>query len=159
MHECIESFIWRVGPILQVVNWEYAKPSANMWCWSLNMLLAAPLPIYHPPCIPLSHLSRECATTVYKVNNKTLGLFFSCNIMVFDFLHFVFSQVQYINYCWKHYVERLRINFYIFFVVVINWKENKEVCTIYFELRISMKKPNIFMEFFYVSVQKQIIQF
>ena len=42
------------------------------------------------------------------------------DIMAFDFLHFVFFQVQYIHYCWKHYVERLRRNFYIFFIEVIN---------------------------------------
>ena len=36
---------------------------------------------------------------------KSLGLFLSGDIMVFDFLHFVFFQVQYIHYCWKHYVE------------------------------------------------------
>ena len=33
---------------------------------------------------------------------KTLGLYLSVDIMVFDFLHFVFLQVQYIHYCWKH---------------------------------------------------------
>ena len=47
--------------------------------------------------------------------SKILGLFFSGYIMVFDFLHFVLFQVQYIHYCWKHYVERLRRNVYIFF--------------------------------------------
>ena len=31
----------------------------------------------------------------------------------------------------------------------INLKENKEVGTICFEIRIPMKKPKIFMEFFY----------
>ena len=40
---------------------------------------------------------------------------FQCWYYGFDFLHFVFFQVQYIHYCWKHYVERLRRNFYIFF--------------------------------------------
>ena len=45
----------------------------------------------------------------------TISLFFSVDIMDFDFLHFVFFQVQYIHYCWKHYVERLRRNFYILF--------------------------------------------
>ena len=39
---------------------------------------------------------------------------------------------------------------------VINWKENKEVGTICFEIRIPMKKPKIFMEFFYVSFQKKL---
>ena len=66
------------------------------------------------------------------------------DIMAFDFLHFVFFQVQYIHYCWKHYVE---ISAY-FYMEVINWKENKEVGTICCEIRISMKKPKIFMEFF-----------
>ena len=37
----------------------------------------------------------------------------------------------------------------------INWKENKEVGTISFEIRIPMKKPKIFKEFFYVSFRKK----
>ena len=37
---------------------------------------------------------------------------------------------------------------------VIIWKENEEVSTICFEIRIPMKKRKIFMEFFYVSFQK-----
>ena len=37
---------------------------------------------------------------------------------------------------------------------VIIWKENEEVSTICFEIRIAMKKRKIFMEFFYVSFQK-----
>ena len=89
------------------------------------------------------------------LQKKTLGLFLSGYIMVFDFLHFVFFQVQYIHYCWKHYVGRLRGNFYIFFMEFINWKENKEVGTIYFEVRIPMKKPKILMEFFYGSFWKK----
>ena len=40
-----------------------------------------------------------------------------------------------------------------------NWKENKEVGTISFEVRIPMKKPKIFMEFFYVSFRKKNIYF
>ena len=40
---------------------------------------------------------------------------------------------------------------------VINWKENKEVGTICFEVRIPMKK-NI-LEFFYVSLLKKPIIF
>jgi hypothetical protein len=40
---------------------------------------------------------------------------------------------------------------------VITWKENKEVGTICFEIRISMKKPKIFMEFFYVSFRKKYL--
>ena len=38
----------------------------------------------------------------------------------------------------------------------IIWKENKEVGTICFEIRIPMKKPKIFMEFFYVSFRKKL---
>ena len=37
---------------------------------------------------------------------------------------------------------------------VINWKENKEVGTICFKIRIQMKKQKIYMEFFYVSFGK-----
>ena len=51
--------------------------------------------------------------------------------MLFDFLHFVFFQVQNI-----HYVE---ISTYVS-MEVINWKENKEVGTICFEIKIPMKK-------------------
>ena len=44
-------------------------------------------------------------------HREALGLFFSVDIMVFDFLQFVFFQVQYIHYCcWKHYVQRLDRN-------------------------------------------------
>ena len=39
---------------------------------------------------------------------------------------------------------------------VIIWKENKEVGTICFEIRIPMKKTKIFLEFFYVSFRKKI---
>ena len=53
--------------------------------------------------------------THYVSINTVLGLFFSGDIMVYDFLHFEFFQVQYKHYCWKHYLERLRRNFYIFF--------------------------------------------
>ena len=42
---------------------------------------------------------------------------------------------------------------------VINWKENKEVGTICFEVRILMRKPKIFTEFFYVSFQENIFKF
>ena len=45
-----------------------------------------------------------------------------------------------------------------FFMESINWKENKEVRTICFEIRIPMTKPKIFMEF-YVSFRKQIFLF
>ena len=41
----------------------------------------------------------------------------------------------------------------------INWKENKEIGAISFEVRISMKKPKIFMEFFYVSFLKWLFIF
>ena len=40
---------------------------------------------------------------------------------------------------------------------VINRKEIKEVGTICFEVRIPMKKPKIYMEFFYLSFQKILI--
>ena len=70
-----------------------------------------------------------------------------------------FFEVQYIDYCWKHYVERLRRNLYIFFLEVINWKENKQVGTICFEIRIPIKKPKIFMEFVYLSLQKWLFIF
>ena len=42
---------------------------------------------------------------------------------------------------------------------VINWKENKKVVTICFEIRIPKKKSKIFMEFFYVSFQKWLFIF
>ena len=37
---------------------------------------------------------------------------------------------------------------------VINGKENKEVVTISFEIRISKNDPKMFIEFFYMSFQK-----
>ena len=79
----------------------------------------------------------------------------------FGFCYFAFCvfQVQYIHYCWKHYVERLHRNFYIFFMEVSNWKENKEIGTISFEVRIPMKKQKIFLESFYVSFRKQLSKF
>ena len=40
---------------------------------------------------------------------------------------------------------------------VINWKENKEVGTICFQIRIPMKKPKLFLEFFYVSFRKNYL--
>ena len=73
-------------------------------------------------CIYFSgHIAKACTTHIRAPNanpqfcNKwvlMVGLFFSVDIMVFDFLYFVFFQVKYIHYCWKHYVERLRRNFY-----------------------------------------------
>ena len=42
---------------------------------------------------------------------------------------------------------------------VSNLKENKEIGTISFEVRIPMKKPKIFMKFFYVSFWKNIFIF
>ena len=101
---------------------------------------------FNPGFMPKSATARR--------RQRTLGLFFSADILVFDILHFVFFQVQYIHYCWKHYIERLRRNFYILFMEVSNWKENKEICTISFEVRIPMKKPKIFLESFYVSFRK-----
>ena len=103
------------------------------------------------------HLNFSTSTVPYTFLMK--GLFSTGKILLFAFQHFVFFQVQYIYYCWKHYVERLRRNFYILFMEVINWKENKEVGTICFEIRIPMKKPKIFMEFFYVSFQKYLFIF
>ena len=44
-----------------------------------------------------SHDFRFRSLHVHYIQN--LGLFFSVEIMVFDFLHFVFFQVQYIHYC------------------------------------------------------------
>ena len=44
-------------------------------------------------------------------SKESIGLFLSDYIMVFNFLYFVFFQVQYIHYCWKHYEERLHRNF------------------------------------------------
>ena len=49
-----------------------------------------------------------------------LGLFFSVDIMVFDFLHFVFFQEQYIHYCWKHYVDDMKR----FFVTHFTWTKS-----------------------------------
>ena len=42
---------------------------------------------------------------------------------------------------------------------VINWKENKEVGTICFEVKFPMKKPKIFLEFFNVSFRKKLFIF
>ena len=69
--------------------------------------------------------------------------------MVFDFLHFVFFQVQYIHYCWKHYIERLLTIYTHFFKEVINKKENNEVGTICFEISIPMKKQKYLWNFSY----------
>ena len=74
-----------------------------------------------------------------------------------DFLHFGFFQVySYIiagNNTYKDYVEIFKYSC----VEVINWKENKEVGTIYFEIRIPMKKPKIFLEFFCERFQNKIL--
>ena len=71
------------------------------------------------------YFTTQLFTGVYRNMNNTvllnfqvdlsLSLFFSVDIMVHDFLHFLFFQVQYIYYCWKHYVERFRRNFHILF--------------------------------------------
>ena len=51
-------------------------------------------------------------TILHKINFiLVLRLFFSGDIMDFNFLHFVFFQVQYIHYWWKHYLETLSRNF------------------------------------------------
>ena len=87
-------------------------------------------------------------------SNSTVGLFFSVDIMVFYFLHFVFFRVQYIHYGWKHYIKDY-IEISVYFVMeVIDRKENMEVATICFEVRILMKKTKIFMEFFHISFQQ-----
>ena len=134
----------------------------DLWRWPFDSLNSDalwplwPLPIEEPwlPCLLTQWSWGYCTLWLPCLLTPPLGLFLSDDIMVFDFLHFMFFQVQYIHYCWKHYVERLRRNFYIFFMEVINWKENKKVGTICFEVRIPMNKPKIFMEFFYVSFQK-----
>ena len=73
-----------------------------------------------------------------KIRLQSSGLFFSDNIMVFDFLHFVFFQVQYIIAGSITYKDCKVISTY-FFAEVITWKENKEFGTICFEVRIPMK--------------------
>ena len=92
----------------------------------------------------MQYMMKEHCSSLY----ISVGLFFSVDIMVFDFLHFVFFQVQYKHYCWKHYVERLRTQkfLHIFFTGVFNRIENKEVGTICCEVRIPMKKTKILME-------------
>jgi hypothetical protein len=60
-------------------------------------------------------IKRFCNFKSEAILLSSLGLFFSGNIMVFDFLHFVFFQVQYIHYRWEDYIARLHGNFYIFF--------------------------------------------
>ena len=42
---------------------------------------------------------------------------------------------------------------------VSNLKENKEIGTVSFEVRIPMKKQKIFLESFYVSFRKQLSKF
>ena len=37
--------------------------------------------------------------------HKTWALLLSDDLLDCDFLHFGFFQVQYIQYCWKHYVQ------------------------------------------------------
>ena len=56
----------------------------------------------------------------------------------------------------EHFVERL-CSFCILFMGAINWKENKEVATTSLEVMILMKKPQIFLEFFYVYFWKKNI--
>ena len=55
----------------------------------------------------------------------------------------------------KDYIE---ISTY-FFMEDINRKENKEVGTICFKVRIPMKKPKIFMESFHINFQKYLSRF
>ena len=56
------------------------------------------------------------------------------------------------NIMYKDYVEIFTYSC----IKVINWKENKEVGTICIQVRIPMKKPKIFLEFF-SEVSKKII--
>ena len=69
----------------------------------------------HMTCT-LDRLARKVLCVSTKDKQFLRGLIFSVDIMLFFyfFLYFVFFQVQHIHYCWKHYVERLRRNFYIF---------------------------------------------
>ena len=55
--------------------------------------------------------------------------------------------------------ENIMLNDYVemflySYMEVLNWKENKNVGSICFEVRIPMKKTKIFMESFYVSLKK-----
>ena len=81
----------------------------------------------------------------------SVGLFFSLDILVFDFLHFEFSKCNtYIiagNITLKDYVE---ISIYLF-MEVINWKENKEVGTLCFEVRIPTKGWDDAQSFLYAT--------
>ena len=43
------------------------------------------------------------------------------------------------------------------FMEVLNWKKNKKVCTICFEVWIPMKKQKITREFFNVGFQKKYL--
>ena len=74
-------------------------------------------------------------------------------IILFNTVNIHSSKVKKITY--KDYIE---ISTY-FFMEVINWKENKEVGTICFEVRIPMKKTKIFLEFLYISFRKKICIF
>ena len=57
-------------------------------------------------CYPFNQkIVQSLCHDVIRKMSQALGLFFSVDIMVFDFLHFVFFHVQYIHYCWKHYIE------------------------------------------------------
>ena len=67
--------------------------------------------------IIMKHENKVDGEMRVRFSGKTsIGLFFSVDILSFYFLHFVFFQVQYIRYCWKHYVE---ISAY-FYMEVIN---------------------------------------
>ena len=72
------------------------------------------------------------------------------------FCIFCFSKCN--TYCWKHYLERLRKNFYIFFNGSLQVKREQgglHYHAIVWDKR-SSEKPKIYMEFFYVSFQKNI---
>ena len=90
-----------------------------------------------------------------------------CSVTIFGFLEFLWVglfHVQYGDYFWNatiyQFKTRLRRNFWRILVLgVLNCKENKEVGTICFEVRIPKKKTKIVMEFFYVSFSKWLFIF
>ena len=85
---------------------------------------------------------RYCSVAIFRIVIFCILGFSKCN-----------SYVIAGNIMYKVYVEIFTYSF----VEVINWKENKEVGNICFEVRIPMKKPKIFLEFFYVSFQNKIL--
>ena len=78
------------------------------------------------------------------------------SVLILIFCIFLFFQVQYIHYCWKHYAYRLHRIFYISFMEVITWKKNKEVSTICFEVRVLMQKTKKYLWNFSTFPRKKI---